>query len=65
MDESTVKDFSGSITHYNYNNGQQGGMGADSFFFERENLLKYKEEIDNKEQYKGKDLIWLIHHLKI
>ena len=56
MDESTIKDFSTSIIHYNYNNAQQGGMGADSFFFEGENLLKYKEEIENKEQSKIKDV---------
>ena len=55
MDESTIKDFSANIIHYNYNNGQQWGMGADSFFFEGENLLKYKEDIDNKEKSKGKD----------
>ena len=56
MDESTIKDFSTSIIHYNYNNAQQGGIGADSFFFEGENLLKYKEEIENKEQSKIKDV---------
>lgn len=50
MDESTIKDFSTSIIHYNYNNAQQGGIGADSFFFEGENLLKSKEDI--KEQSK-------------
>ena len=55
MDESTIKDFSTSIIHYN-NIGQQGVLGADSFFFEGENLLKYKEDIDNKEQSKGKDV---------
>ena len=52
MDESTIKDFSTSIIHYNYNNPQQGGIGADSFFFEGDNLLKSKEEIENKEQSK-------------
>jgi hypothetical protein len=52
MDESTIKDFSTSIIHYNYNNAQQGGIGADSFFFEGDNLLKSKEEIENKEQSK-------------
>ena len=56
MDESTIKDFSTSIIHYNYNNAQQGGIGADSFFFEGENLLKYKEDIENKEQSKIKDV---------
>ena len=55
MDESTIKDFSTSIIHYN-NIGQQGVLGADSFFFEGENLLKYKEDIDNKEQSKVKDV---------
>lgn len=55
MDESTIKDFSTSIIHYN-NIAQQGGIGTDSFFFEGENLLKYKEDIDNKEQSKGKDV---------
>ena len=55
MDESTIKDFSTSIIHYN-NIAMQGGIGADSFFFEGENLLKYKEDIDNKEQSKGKDI---------
>ena len=52
MDESTIKDFSTSIIHYNYNNPQQGGIGADSFFFEGDNLLKSKEETENKEQSK-------------
>ena len=56
MDESTIKDFSTSIIHYN--NIAQQGLGADSFFFdgERENLLKTKEDIDNKDQYKLKDV---------
>ena len=56
MDESTIKDFSTSIIHYNCNNAQQGGIGVDSFFFEGENLLKYKEDIENKEQSKTKDV---------
>ena len=56
MDESTIKDFSTSIIHYNYTNNAQQGMGVDSFFFEGENLLKYKEDIENKEQSKVKDV---------
>lgn len=57
MDESTIKDFSTSIIHYN-NIGQQGGIGADSFFFdgEKENILKSKEDIENKDQSKLKDV---------
>ena len=56
MDESTIKDFSTSIIHYNNNNIQPGIIGVDSFFFEGDNLLKSKEDIDNKEQSKIKDV---------
>ena len=56
MDESTIKDFSTSIIHYNNNNIQPGIIGVDSFFFEGENLLKSKEDIENKEQSKIKDV---------
>ena len=31
-------------------------LGGDSFFFENENLSKSKEDIDNKEQSKGKEV---------
>ena len=56
IDDSTIKDFSTSIIHYNYNNTQQAGMGGDSFFIEDENLLKSKEEIENKDQNKSKEV---------
>ena len=56
IDDSTIKDFSTSIIHYNYNNTQQAGIGGDSFFIEDENLLKSKEEIDNKDQNKSKEV---------
>ena len=57
IDESTIRDFSTSIIHYNYNNiTQQAGMGADSFFIEDENLLKSKEDIENKDQNKSKEI---------
>jgi hypothetical protein len=56
IDDSTIKDFSTSIIHYNYNNLQQPGMGGDSFFIEDENLLKSKEEIENKDQNKSKEV---------
>ena len=55
MDESTIKDFSTSIINYN-NNAQHFSLGGDSFFFENENLSKSKEDIDNKEQSKGKEV---------
>ena len=54
MDESTIKDFSTSII--NYNNAPHFSLGGDSFFFENENLSKSKEDIDNKEQSKGKEV---------
>ena len=54
MDESTIKDFSTSII--NYNNANHNGLGGDSFFFENENLSKSKEDIDNKEQLKTKEI---------
>ena len=54
MDESTIKDFSTSII--NYNNANHNGLGGDSFFFENENLSKSKEDIDNKEQSKTKEI---------
>ena len=54
MDESTIKDLSSSII--NYNNAPHFGLGGDSFFFENENLSKSKEDIDNKEQCKGKEV---------
>ena len=54
MDESTIKDLSSSII--NYNNAPHFGLGGDSFFFENENLSKSKEDIDNKEQSKGKEV---------
>ena len=54
MDESTIKDLSTSII--NYNNAPHFGLGGDSFFFENENLSKSKEDIDNKEQSKGKEV---------
>ena len=54
MDESTIKDFSTSII--NYNNAPHFSLGGDSFFFENENLSKSKEEIDNKEQSKEKEV---------
>ena len=54
MDESTIKDFSTSII--NYNNANHNGLGGDSFFFENENLSKSKEDIDNKEQSKKKEI---------
>lgn len=54
MDESTIKDFSTSII--NYNNAPHFSLGGDSFFFENENLSKSKENIDNKEQSKGKEV---------
>jgi len=54
MDESTIKDLSTSII--NYNNAPHFGLGGDSFFFENENLPKSKEDIDNKEQSKGKEV---------
>ena len=54
MDESTIKDLSSSII--NYNNATHFGLGGDSFFFENENLSKSKEDIDNKEQSKGKEV---------
>ena len=56
IDDSTIKDFSTSIIHYNYNNTQQAGIGGDSFFIEDENLLKSKEEIENKDQNKSKEV---------
>ena len=57
IDESTIRDFSTSIIHYNFNNiTQQCGIGADSFFIEDENLLKSKEDIENKEQNKSKEI---------
>ena len=56
MEESTIKDFSTSIIHYNYNNAHSGGIGVDSFFFEGDNLLKYKEENENREISKNKDV---------
>ena len=55
MDESTIKDLSSSIINYN-NNAPHFGLGGDSFFFENENLSKSKEDIDNKEQSKGKEV---------
>ena len=54
MDESTIKDLSTSII--NYNNANHNGLGGDSFFFENENLSKSKEDIDNKEQSKTKEI---------
>jgi hypothetical protein len=54
MDESTIKDFSTSII--NYNNVNHNVLGADSFFFENENLSKSKEDIDNKDQLKTKEI---------
>ena len=54
MDESTIKDLSTSII--NCNNAPHFGLGGDSFFFENENLSKSKEDIDNKEQSKGKEV---------
>ena len=54
MDESTIKDLSTSII--NYNNGPHFGLGGDSFFLENENLTKSKEDIDNKEQSKDKEV---------
>ena len=54
MDESTIKDFSTSTI--NYNNAPHFSLGGDSFFFENENLSKSKENIDNKEQSKGKEV---------
>jgi len=54
MDESTIKDLSTSII--NYNNAPHFGLGGDSFFFENENLSKSKEDIDNKEHSKGKEV---------
>ena len=54
MDESTIKDFSTSII--NYNNANHNGLGGDSFFFENENFSKSKEDIDNKEQLKTKEI---------
>ena len=54
MDESTIKDLSTSII--NYNNVNNNGLGGDSFFFENENLSKSKEDIDNKEQSKIKEI---------
>ena len=54
MDESTIKDLSTSII--NCNNPPHFGLGGDSFFFENENLSKSKEDIDNKEQSKGKEI---------
>ena len=54
MDESTIKDLSSSII--NYNNVPHFNLGGDSFFFENENLSKSKEDIDNKEQLKGKEI---------
>jgi hypothetical protein len=56
IDDSTIKDFSTSIIHYNYNNTQQAGIGGDSFFIEDENLLKSKVEIENKDQNKSKEV---------
>jgi len=58
MDESTIKDLSTSIINYNnaYNNANHNGLGGDSFFFENENLSKSKEDIDNKEQSKTKEI---------
>ncbi len=55
MDESTIKDLSNSIINYN-NNAPHFGLGGDSFFFENENLSKSKEDIENKEQSKGKEV---------
>ena len=55
MDESTIKDLSNSIINYN-NNAPHFGLGGDSFFFDNENLSKSKEDIDNKEQSKGKEV---------
>ncbi len=55
MDESTIKDLSNSIINYN-NNVPHFGLGGDSFFFDNENLSKSKEDIDNKEQSKGKEV---------
>ena len=54
MDESTIKDLSTSII--NYNNAPHFGLGGDSFFFENENLSKSKEDIDNKDHSKGKEV---------
>ena len=57
MDESTIKDFSTSII--NYNNANHNGLGGDSFFFENENLSKLsksKEDIENKERSKTKEI---------
>ena len=54
MDESTIKDLSTSII--NCNNAPHFGLGGDSFSFENENLSKSKEDIDNKEQSKGKEV---------
>lgn len=54
MDESTIKDLSTSII--NYNNAPHFGLGGDSFFFENENLSKSKEDIDNKDVSKGKEV---------
>jgi hypothetical protein len=55
MDESTIKDLSNSIINYN-SNAPHFGLGGDSFFFDNENLSKSKEDIDNKEQSKGKEV---------
>ena len=54
MDESTIKDLSSSII--NYNNAPHFGLGGDSFFFDNENLSKSKEDIDNKEVSKEKEI---------
>ena len=54
MDESTIKDLSSSII--NYNNAPHFGLGGDSFFFDNENLSKSKEDMDNKDQSKGKEI---------
>ena len=54
MEDSTIKDLSTSIIHYN--NVPHFGLGGDSFFFENENLSKSKEDIDNKDLSKGKEV---------